>query len=121
MDANDTAFENFFTGAHNLTVKEIEVFQIADSKALPADVEEGANGPLLRGIARDARAGLAGRLRETQVGDSASGKATNARGRCSWRTSSRGRRGQERIFRGRMCSMEAGERLVEGEGGACGS
>jgi hypothetical protein len=28
--ANDIAFENFFTGAHNFTVKEIEVFQIAD-------------------------------------------------------------------------------------------
>jgi hypothetical protein len=37
MYANDTGFANFFTGAENFTVKEIEVFQIADSTALPAD------------------------------------------------------------------------------------
>jgi hypothetical protein len=29
-DANDTAFEYFFTGAEKFTVKEIEVFEIAD-------------------------------------------------------------------------------------------
>jgi hypothetical protein len=28
--ANDTAFEDFLTGAHKFTVKEIEVFEIAD-------------------------------------------------------------------------------------------
>jgi hypothetical protein len=28
--ANDTAFEDFLTGAYNFTVKEIEVFEIAD-------------------------------------------------------------------------------------------
>jgi hypothetical protein len=28
--ANDTAFEDFLTGAQNFTVKEIEVFEIAD-------------------------------------------------------------------------------------------
>jgi hypothetical protein len=66
---------------------------------------------------RGARAGSAGRLREIQAGDRASGKATNARGGCSWRTSSRGRRGQERRFRYRMCSREEDERLGEVEGG----
>jgi hypothetical protein len=28
--ANDTAFEDFFTGAEKFTVKEIEVLEIAD-------------------------------------------------------------------------------------------
>jgi hypothetical protein len=45
---NDTAFEDFFTGAENFTVKEIEVFEIADETALPADGEKCANGRLLR-------------------------------------------------------------------------
>jgi hypothetical protein len=119
--ANDIAFEHFFTGALEFTVKEIEVFEIADSTILPADVKKCANGRLLQKIARDARAGSAGRLQERQAGDSESGKVTNARGGCSWRTSSRGRRGQERTFRCRMCSREEDERLGETEGGACGS
>jgi hypothetical protein len=62
------------------------------------------------------QAGAAGRLRETQAGDSASGKAINTRGGCSWRTSSRGRRGECR-----MCSREEDERLVEVEGNMCRS
>jgi hypothetical protein len=63
---------------------------------------------------REMQAGAAGRLWETQAGDSASGKATNTRGGCSWRTSSRGRRGECR-----MCSREEDERLVEVEGDEC--
>jgi hypothetical protein len=69
-----------------------------------------------RESARDAGAGAAVRLWETQAGDSASGKATNTRGGCSWRTSSRGRREECR-----MCSREEDERLVDVEGGAYGS
>jgi hypothetical protein len=121
MYANDTSFEYFFTGALNFIVNEIEVFEIADYTTLPADVEKCANGRLFQERVRDARAGSAGRVRETQTGDSASGKATNARGGCSWRMSSRSSRGQERIFRCRMCSREEDERLVEVEGGARGS
>jgi hypothetical protein len=110
--ANDTAFEDFLTGAEKFTVKEIEVFEIADYTALPADVKKSANGCLFQERARDAGAGATGRLWETQAGDSASGKATNTRGGCSWRTSSRGRRGECM-----MCSWEEDERLVEVEGG----
>jgi hypothetical protein len=55
--ANDTACGNFLTGALNFTVKEIEVFEIADSTALPADVEKCVNGHLFQERARGARAG----------------------------------------------------------------
>jgi hypothetical protein len=44
--ANDTAFEDFLTGAEYFTVKEIEVFEIADEIVLPADVKKCANGRL---------------------------------------------------------------------------
>jgi hypothetical protein len=40
--ANDTAFEVFLTCAEYFTVKEIEVFEIADETALPADGEKCA-------------------------------------------------------------------------------
>jgi hypothetical protein len=50
-------------------VKEIEVREILDYTALPADVEKCANGRLFQESA-DARA--AGRLWETQTSDSAS-------------------------------------------------
>jgi hypothetical protein len=42
--ANDTAFEYFFTGAQNFTVKEIEVFTIADSTTFPADLKNARMG-----------------------------------------------------------------------------
>jgi hypothetical protein len=106
--ANDTAFEDFLPGTEEFTVKQIEVFEIADYTALPADVKTCANGRLFQERVRDAGAGAAGRLRETQAGDRASRKATNTRGGCSWRTSSRGRRGECR-----MCSREEDERLGE--------
>jgi hypothetical protein len=67
--ANDTAFKDFLTGAQCFTVKEIEVFEIADETALPADVEKCANGCLFRERARDAGAVAAGRLWETQASD----------------------------------------------------
>jgi hypothetical protein len=50
--------------------------------------------------------------RETQAGDNESGKATNTRGGCSWRISSRGRREECRMW-----SREEDERLVEVESG----
>jgi uncharacterized coiled-coil protein SlyX len=77
--ANDTAFEYFLTSACDFTVKEIEVFEIADYTALPADVQKGVNGCFFQERARDA----AGRPWETQEGDSKSGKTTNTRGGCS--------------------------------------
>jgi hypothetical protein len=57
--ANDTSFDNFFTGAVNFTVKEIEVCEIADSTALPVYLKKCANGRLFQEMARDA----GGRLR----------------------------------------------------------
>jgi hypothetical protein len=77
---------DFLTGAQKFTVKEIEVFEIADSTALPANREKCANGCLLQKITRNAggrvwrlplRAGLA---RAAQAGDSAAGKAVSACG-----------------------------------------
>jgi hypothetical protein len=59
---NDTTFEDFFTGAKKFTVKEIEVFEIADETALPADVEKCANGRLFQERVRNASAGAAGRF-----------------------------------------------------------
>jgi hypothetical protein len=41
--ANDTAFEDFFMGAEKFTVKEIEIFEIADEAAFPAEVKKCAN------------------------------------------------------------------------------
>jgi hypothetical protein len=104
--ANDTAFEHFLTGAYSFTVKQIEVLEITDEITLPADVKKCANECLFQEREREMQAGAAGRLWETQAGDSASGKATNTRGGCSWRTSSRGRRGECR-----MCRRKEDERL----------
>jgi hypothetical protein len=53
-DANNTAFEDFFTDFLNFTVKEIEVFETADETALPADVQKCTNGSLFREMARNA-------------------------------------------------------------------
>jgi hypothetical protein len=102
--ANNTAFKDFFTGAEQFTVKEIEVFEIVDYTVRPADVKKFANGFLFQERVREPLAGAAGRLQKAQMGDSASGKVTNTRGCCSWRTSSRGRRRECR-----MCSREEGE------------
>jgi hypothetical protein len=52
-DANDTAFRDFFTVAKEFTVKGIEVFEIADSMALPAD-SENARMDVYSERARDA-------------------------------------------------------------------
>jgi hypothetical protein len=79
MYANDTAFEDFLTGAEQFTAKEIEVFEIAGETTLPTDVKKCVNECLFQERARDA----AGRLWETPAGDSESGKATNTRGGCS--------------------------------------
>jgi hypothetical protein len=57
VDANDTAFEDFFAGREFFTVKDIEVFEIADLTSLPADGQKCANGRFLRERPRDARAG----------------------------------------------------------------
>jgi hypothetical protein len=66
---NDTAFEDFLTGAVTFTVKEIEVFEIADSMALSADVTKCANGCLFQEMTRDVDRHLRGdssrRLRRT--------------------------------------------------------
>jgi hypothetical protein len=48
--------------AKEFTVKEIEVFKIADCMALPADVKKCANGRLLQRIARDVSAGSVGQF-----------------------------------------------------------
>jgi hypothetical protein len=69
--------------SNSFTVKESKVFEIAELTTLPADIKKCANGHLFQERARDAGAGAAGRLRETQTSDSASGKARNARGGCS--------------------------------------
>jgi hypothetical protein len=71
--------------------------------SLPAVAEKWANGRLPREISRDARAGSARQPREAQAGDKASGKATKAGSGCSWRMSSRNRRGEERRCRCRLC------------------
>jgi hypothetical protein len=90
-------------------VKEVEVFEIADETAFRTDIEKCANGRLFHEREQEMQP-------LEQPGNSASGKATNTRGGCSWRTSSRGRRGECR-----MCSREEDERLVEVEGGECGN
>jgi hypothetical protein len=81
--ANDIAFEDFLTGAQYFTVKEIEVFEIADETVLPADVKKCANGRLFQERATETGVRAAGRLQETHVGDSASRKATNVCCGCS--------------------------------------
>jgi hypothetical protein len=40
---NNSAAEDFFTRAEHFTVKEIEVFEIADLTAFPADLEKCTN------------------------------------------------------------------------------
>jgi hypothetical protein len=115
--ANDTAFEYFLTGAKNFTVKEIEVFQIADEITLPADVKKCANGRLFqeraseicrRGSSRAALGDTGGRQRVGE-GDEHSRRLFVAdefarqAGEC------------------RMCSREEDERLVEVEGDEWGS
>jgi hypothetical protein len=52
--ANDTAVEDFLTRLQTLTVKEIEVFEIADETDIRADVEKCANGRLFQEMARNA-------------------------------------------------------------------
>jgi hypothetical protein len=79
----DTAFESFLMGAEYFTEKEIKVFETADQMDLPADVAKCVNGCLLQERARDTGAGAVGRFRETQAGDSESGKATSTSGGCS--------------------------------------
>jgi hypothetical protein len=58
---NYTDFEDFFTIAVEFTVKEIEVFKIADETALPADVKKGANGCWFREMAGNVFRGSAGK------------------------------------------------------------
>jgi hypothetical protein len=48
--------------AKEFTVKEIEVFKIADNMALPANVKKCPNGRLLQRIARDVSAGSVARF-----------------------------------------------------------
>jgi hypothetical protein len=43
MYTNDITLEDFLTGARKVTVKEIEVFEIADYTALSADIPKCAN------------------------------------------------------------------------------
>jgi hypothetical protein len=64
--------ESALTGAERFRVNEIEIFEIADSTALPADVKKCANGRLFQKRTRDADAGAAGRLQETQADDNLS-------------------------------------------------
>jgi hypothetical protein len=103
--ANDTAIGNLFTGREYVTVKEIEVFEIAGEMALRIDVENCRNGCVVRERARDASAGSAGWFQETHTGDSAWGKATSTRDGCLWRTNSCGRRDSNRDFGGE-CAAE---------------
>jgi hypothetical protein len=46
--SNDTAVAVIFTGAEAFTVKSIEVFEIADKTALPADLKKCADERLLQ-------------------------------------------------------------------------
>jgi hypothetical protein len=84
VPANDTAFKDFFTGAANVTVKETDVFEIADSATLQRCRKMDRLAFIPRERERERQAGaLAQIVWAAPAGDSASGKARSACGGCS--------------------------------------
>jgi hypothetical protein len=94
--------EDFFTSEKYFTVKEMEVFKIANEMALPVNCEKCANGCLLQEIAETPADAFGGShfARAAQAGGRAVGKAVTACGGCSRRMSLRHRRDRNGDFGG---------------------